>query len=342
MDAIDSLDRAVVILQKEMAKNPASLAQVDTRSLDNMVKSLGAVINAASFSTQDQKNLAALVQSQQGAEADDEEFGAPAAAVYKSHSGSIFDVLEDRKEKAEGQLEELRKAESTTKHNYNMLKQSLDDQVEADSKDMEEEKSLKASTEENKAVAEGDLAQTVKGLAEDKKALATASSTCMTVAADHEATVKSRSEELNAIATAKKILSETTSGAVSQSYSLFQVSSKTVSRLQTRADLANVEVVRLVKKLAKENHSAALAQLASRIGAVIRYGVAGGQDPFAKVRALITDMVSKLEDEAKSEATEKAYCDEELAKTEAKKSELEGVISRLTSKIDWQQQSRQS
>merc|ERR1719235_3151816 len=45
-------------------------------------------------------------------------------------------------------------------------------------------------------------------------------------------------------------------------------------------------------------------------------------------------MISKLESEAKSEATEKAYCDEELSKTEAKKSELEGVISRLTSKID--------
>jgi len=89
-----------------------------------------------------------------------------------------------------------------------------------------------------------------------------------------------------------------------------------------------------VKKLAKESHSAALAQLASRIGAVIRYGAAGGEDPFAKVKALITDMVTKLESEAKSEATEKAYCDEELAKTEAKKSELDGVISRLTSKID--------
>merc|ERR1719388_577096 len=31
MDAIDSLERAVGILQKEMDKNPASLAQVDTR-----------------------------------------------------------------------------------------------------------------------------------------------------------------------------------------------------------------------------------------------------------------------------------------------------------------------
>merc|ERR1719390_290715 len=231
MDAIDNLDRAIGILQKEMSKNPAALAQVDTKSLDSMVKSLGAVINAASFTIQDQKNLMALVQSQQGS--DDEELGAPAAAVYKSHSNSIFDVLEDMKEKAEGQLAELRKAEATTKHNYNMLKQSLEDQIEADSKDMDEEKSLKASTEEAKAGAEGDLADTVKGLGEDKKALATASSTCMTVAADHEATVKSRNEELNAIATAKKILSETSSGAVSQSYSFLQV----VSQMQNRADL---------------------------------------------------------------------------------------------------------
>merc|ERR1719247_3317747 len=41
MDAINSLDRAIGILQKEMNKNPAALAQVDTSSLNNMVKSLG-------------------------------------------------------------------------------------------------------------------------------------------------------------------------------------------------------------------------------------------------------------------------------------------------------------
>merc|ERR1719235_1698283 len=289
MDAIDTLGRAIGILQKEMDKNPASLAQVNTKSLDSMVKSLSTVIDAAAFTAQDQKNLMALVQSSQGNE--DEELGAPAAAVYKTHSGSIFDILEDMKEKAEGQLADLRKAESTTKHNYNMLKQSLEDEISADSSDMDAEKSLKASTEEAKASAEGDLAETKKGLAEDKKSLATASSTCMTVAADHEATVKSRTEELNAIATAKKILNDTSSGAVSQSYSFVQVASK----MSTRADLANAEVVGMIKKLAKQSHSAALAQLASKVAATIRFGSAGGEDPFAKVKGLITDMISKLE-----------------------------------------------
>merc|ERR1719248_282550 len=106
------------------------------------------------------------------------------------------------------------------------------------------------------------------------------------------------------------------------------------SKLQSRTDLKNAEVVNMVKKLAKEHHSAALAQLASRIGSVIRYGAADGDDVFAKVKGLITDMIAKLEAEAKAEATEKAYCDEEMSKTEAKKAELEGVISKLTSKID--------
>jgi len=45
-------------------------------------------------------------------------------------------------------------------------------------------------------------------------------------------------------------------------------------------------------------------------------------------------MIAKLEAEAKAEATEKAYCDEEMAKTEAKKAELDSTMETLTTKID--------
>merc|ERR1719242_1221245 len=82
------------------------------------------------------------------------------------------------------------------------------------------------------------------------------------------------------------------------------------------------------------HHSAALAQLASRIAAVLRFGTAGGADPFGKVKSLIADLISKLEARAGAEATEKAYCDEQIAKTEAKKAELEDDTAKLTSKID--------
>jgi len=49
---------------------------------------------------------------------------------------------------------------------------------------------------------------------------------------------------------------------------------------------------------------------------------------------LISDMITKLEKEAQSEGTEKAYCDEEMAKTAAKKQELDYEISKLTAKVD--------
>jgi len=154
----------------------------------------------------------------------------------------------------------------------------------------------------------------------------------MTTAADHQATVTARQEELAAVTKAEEILKETSSGAVSQSYSLLQVA--TSSALTSRADLKKSEVITLVKRLAKEHHSAALAQLASKIGAVVRMGSAAGENPFAKVKGLIEDMIAKLEKEAAGEATEKAYCDEEMAKTEAKKGELEAEVSKLSAKID--------
>merc|ERR1719464_260393 len=325
VDTIDTIGRAIGILSREMAKNPAAFAQMNTDSAANLVKALGAILDAAAFPSQDQAKLAALVQSQQTEDADDLSFGAPSAAAYKTHSSSILDVLEDLKEKAEGQLSDLRTAESNNHHNFQMLRQSLEDQSAADTKDMEDEKAGKASASESKTSAESDLDATSKSLANSKQQLATAHATCASVAADHEETVAARKEELGVIAQAKKILQDTVSEAVSQTYSLLQI--------QSRSDLVGAEVVTAVKHLAKQQHSAALAQLASRISAVLRFGSAGG-DPFAKVKGLIQDMIARLESEAGADATEKAYCDEQIAKTEAKKGELEEDIAKMTSRID--------
>merc|ERR1719390_251981 len=96
----------------------------------------------------------------------------------------------------------------------------------------------------------------------------------------------------------------------------------------------NAEVITLLKGLAKKHHSAALAQLASKITAVLRYGAASGEDPFAKVKNLIQELIDRLVKEAAEEASEKAYCDEEMAKTEEKKDELSDDIAKLTGKID--------
>jgi len=327
--AINTLGRAIGILSKEMAKNPASFAQVDTRNMANAMQAISAILDAASFPSKDQSQLAAFVQSKQAedSDSDDLELGAPAGAVYKTQSTGILDVLEDLKEKAEGQLADLRKAEVNTRQNFEMLKQSLEDQIAADTKDMDDTKAAKASAAEQKATAEGDLDKTNKEFASSKHQLATSKAACIQVAADHEATIAARKDELSVIAQAQKTLQETSGGAVEQTYDFLQM------QMLSRSDLAGSEVAAAVKRLAKKHHSSALAQLASRISSVLRLRRAGS-DPFTKIKGLITSMINRLEKTAADEAAEKAYCDEQLAKTEAKKDELEQDLAAMTATID--------
>merc|ERR1719450_1247989 len=178
VDAVDTLDRAIGILEREMAKNPAAFAQIDTSNMGKMLSAMSTVIDAAAFSVSDKKKLLALVQS--NSDDDDSEPGAPEADAYKTHSGGIVDILNDMKEKAEGELSELRKEEGNAKHNFNMLKQSLEGQIGADTKDMEEEKSAKAAAEEQKATDEADLSVTSKDLANAQQKLAKATAGCLT------------------------------------------------------------------------------------------------------------------------------------------------------------------
>merc|ERR1719440_720160 len=93
--------------------------------------------------------------------------GAPAAQVYKGHSDGIIGTLEGLTEKAEGQLDKARKTETTAAQNYQMLKQSLMDEIKFANKDMDKAKKGLAESQEKKATAEGDLEVTSKDLAED-------------------------------------------------------------------------------------------------------------------------------------------------------------------------------
>jgi hypothetical protein len=108
VDILSALTRAINIIEKEMAKNPAAFVQANLSGMDGLIKSLATLVEATSFSTADKDKLISFAQDQQADADDDDAPGSPAAAVYKTHSTSIFDVLEDLKEKAEGQLAALR------------------------------------------------------------------------------------------------------------------------------------------------------------------------------------------------------------------------------------------
>jgi len=325
-ETIDMIERAITVIEKEMAGGAASMMQL--KNAGSLAQALEIMAKASIISAGDAKVLNSFVQTT--ADDDDSDTGAPDAAVYESHSGGIVDTLTGLLDKAQQQLNTATGQETNSKNNYDQLKQSLTDEIKYANKDKDEAtKNLDVSAEK-KAAAEGDLEVTTKDLNEDTKDLAGLHAECMSKASDFEAEVTSRGEELKALAMAKKAVVENTAGAGGQTYSFLQSSSLITSKV----DLARFEAVRYIKDLARKQNAPALAQLASRMASVIRLDGGNHEDVFAKIKGMVTDMIAKLEQEAADAADLKGWCDKEIAEATEKKDDATAELEKLTTKFD--------
>merc|ERR1719217_1568392 len=84
------------------------------------------------------------------------------------------------------------------------------------------------------------------------------------------------------------------------------------------------KVVNKLKDLSHEFKSYALMEMVS----------VASSDPFEKVRGLIEGMIEKLVTEANEEATQKAFCDEEIGKSKKAQAEKSMTSDKLKSRID--------
>jgi len=319
-ETINMLKRATGILEHQ--SGGASMMQLSNAG--NLAQAFDTMVRASLIGTADAARLTAFAQESEKDE--DEAPDAPAAAVYQSQGGGIVDTLEDLTEKAETQLASTRKTEVTSRQNFEMLKQSLEAEINFSDKELREAKNGIAASTEKKAIGEGDLGVTSKELAEDVKAKGSLHQDCMSKAAVFEAETNSRGEELKALATAKKIIEEATGGAALNQVTFVQVSR---SMSTSGRELHSYEAVRLIRDLAHKHGSGALVQLASQMAAAIH-----SRDAFEKVKGLISSMITRLEKESGADATKKAYCDKELAETSEKKADKSDDIEKLSTKIE--------
>jgi len=330
IEVISMLKRAKSVVEKELSGGAAFL---QTSNINTIVSTLKAMVQASFIADEDAAKLTSFVQSLHQSMDNDMELSAPAGSVYSSSSGGVVAMLADLLDKAERELSSIRGEEESSIANYKMKKQALSDEIKFSKEDKSDAASDKSAAAEEKAIDEGDLGMTVKDIQADVKTLADLRRVCIAKVEEFTAMAKSRDAELKALAEAKKVIKESMLGAAAKTYksaaSLIQV--RTVSA--SHSALAR-QALDTVKKLAGQYESSSLAQLASRITATLRSGALTGEDPFAKVVGMISDMIAQLEQEVKDDANKKEYCDKELAETKTKRTDHANTIEALTVKID--------
>lgn len=340
---IDTLKRARKLLEtqlKDAGVTKASFLQRPTRGLELFRTVLAEVVNAAGLISEDDgAKVSAMVQelTAQGDadsdEEDDDALGAPAGDAYSSHSSGIVEAIKGMQQKAEQALEDARKKEFNQRLNYESFAQSLKAKIDVENKDLENTKSDLAKASEVTASATKALGKCTKVLAENRVAFEQLQRECMNRATEFSEAMGSKKAELEALAEAKKTIQDSSAGALLQTDSFAQVVAQrhhSSARLKRIAHVADDQVHKL-RTLAKRIGSLALAQLASRISAAFRRGTG---DPFEKVRGILENMVSKLQKEQKSEATQKQFCDQEMQHTKQTKDARSDDIEEMTGHVE--------
>jgi uncharacterized protein YoxC len=262
-------------------------------------------------------------------------YEAPEANAYEFQSGGVVDMLTKLEDEFKTKKADLEEEELKAQHAFAQIIQQLSDNIENADHEISKKTTKRAETEQAKADAEGDLAATMAERDEERTYKADTEALCALKTSDFHARQKLRAEELEAIKKAIEIIS---SGAVAGSGekhlpALLQVK-KAPALAQLRSSNGQAPIQKQISEFLAERArlqgSSLLAQVAEHCAS----------DPFAKVKKMIKDLISKLVQEATEEAEHHGWCQTELTtnkQTRDKKTEevnvLESEIEDLTATI---------
>eukprot|EP00746_Dinoflagellata_sp_MGD_P125681 gnl/MRDRNA2_/MRDRNA2_60503_c0_seq1.p1 gnl/MRDRNA2_/MRDRNA2_60503_c0~~gnl/MRDRNA2_/MRDRNA2_60503_c0_seq1.p1 ORF type:complete len:666 (-),score=233.57 gnl/MRDRNA2_/MRDRNA2_60503_c0_seq1:22-2019(-) len=297
--SIDAVERALALLKA--GPSSASLAQTSLLELSSM-KRISSHAKKVFMSFIQEPNV--LLQDAADA-ANSLGSSAPEAKAFESSSGGVIDMVTELGAKFEDEKTELEKKESEESHAHNMMVQSLVNQIKGAKQERGSAVSTKATREQEKAAAEGDLADTTNGLNEDEKFLAELTAECEQKTADFQKRQEVRQEELDAIQKAIEIMSgDAVQGGSTHLPSMVQTATSLVQLRSASSSQRAIQgvVASFLAEQARNSDSRVLQLIASKVS----------QDPFKKVTKMIKDMIFKLMEEAAEEAEHKGFCDTEL------------------------------
>jgi len=342
-ELIDALDRAIKALEEAKAKQvnaKTNLAQEYTTPILTHLLAAGDMYN---LSEEQKKGVFAFLEQQQGDEQQ------PHAYEYKSND--IINVLKEMWKSITGEKREAVSAEQEDKHASDMMVNGKENKVEALDALIGKNEEITAAKSDERSGKQQDLETTQTDAGHDQEFLDELTEQCETKAELFDQRSKTRVDELTAIAGALEELKGTVSGKYQANKKLvgLQVAkkgekaapdakweedqeaveedAKELSFLQRRErhnhHAAKKRALALLRQRADELKSSSISTLVLKVKA----------DHFVKVRGLINDLIAKLEEEAKAEAEQKAFCDEELEKAITKRDENQIEVEKANADI---------
>jgi len=238
---------------------------------------------------------------------------------YVPQAGQILGILKQMEDEMDHDLSEATSAENTAIQNYEALMAAKTKEVETLQAQIEAEMMRIGELGVSITTMENDLEDTKEALGEDESYLAELGSSCATKTKEWEEIKKTRAEELLALAETIKVLND--DDALELFKKTLPSASSSFMQVTVSARAARVRALEMLRDGFRKSLQARPAL------DFIEMALQGKQMGFAKVIAMIDEMVKNLKGEQAADDTMKAYCEKEFDASDDKKKQLELSIS---------------
>merc|ERR1719321_307521 len=247
-------------------------------------------------------------------------------AAYSSHSNEVVATLESLLKNFKQKKIEADNSEMKLRQEYEMASGARSNQIKALEKAKSEKSAQSAALEEELNAHETEKSETEYSKNADENFMKDLTQKCEDKAKTFDQRSNTRTQELTAIAKALELLK----GDVSKMYSandlgLTQTSAKakalpTAAPVDEEAEDAFEEEPVSFLQLGRPETAAARKKviaflshkaeaLNSKVLSTLLIKMRDAPSPFAKVKQMISDLITRLEEEAAAEADQKAWCD---------------------------------
>jgi len=316
-ESIDAIGKAVAVLKKQAYDR----AQKDKAALLQNVMSLEKV-------PQESKRIIEAFLSRDSQE-QELELAAPEANAYEFQSHSVVDMLEKLEEKFIDERSALEKSELSQRHAYDMLQSDLKASMDNAQASITSKSQARSNDLQLVAGRKGELQDSESTQKDDSKYLADLTGGCQTKSKDFESRQKLRADEIVAVEKAIEILSsDDVMGSSSKHLpAMLQKSAPSLFQLRSGNNMSPSNQMRM---------AAYLNDQASRTGSRLlsMIAVRAKEDPFSKVKKMIRDLITRLEEQAGEEAQHKGWCDTELADNQKVRTSRSANVEQMRSQID--------